>query len=135
VDKQELHKLGLKATLPRINILQILEKAPKQHLSAEDIFHALLTNGEDIGLATIYRVLGQFEAAGLVIRHNFEDGYSVYELNQGDHHDHLVCIRCHKVEEFQDSLIEEQQNLIAAAAGYRITAHCLNIYGICSNCE
>lgn len=135
MDKQELHKAGLKATLPRINILQILEDAPNHHMSAEDIYRALLTKSRDISLATVYRVLTQFEAAGLVIRHNFEGGHSVFELDQGEHHDHLVCIHCHKVEEFQDETIEERQRVIAQQAGYRITSHSLNIYGICAQCK
>lgn len=134
MDKQELHKAGLKATLPRLNILQILEQAPKQHMSAEDIYRALLDNQYDIGLATVYRVLAQFETAGLIVRHNFEGGHSVFELNHGDHHDHLVCIRCGKVEEFHDEIIEERQRKVAERAGYHITAHALNIYGVCSLC-
>jgi len=134
LDKQELHKAGLKATLPRLNILQILEKAPKQHMSAEDIYRALLDSQYDIGLATVYRVLAQFETAGLIVRHNFEGGHSVFELNHGDHHDHLVCVRCGKVEEFHDEIIEERQQQVAERAGYHITAHALNIYGICALC-
>lgn len=118
-----------------MNILQILEHAPNHHLSAEEIYRSLLTKSKDISLATVYRVLTQFEAAGLVIRHNFEGGHSVFELDQGEHHDHLVCTRCHKVEEFHDETIEERQRIIAQQAGYRITAHSLNIYGICAQCE
>jgi len=135
LDKQELHKAGLKATLPRIHILQILENAAKPHMSAEDIYRALLDRGTDIGLATVYRVLAQFETAGLIVRHNFEGGHSVYELNLGEHHDHLVCISCGKVEEFHDPIIEQRQQVVAEQAGYRITAHALNIYGICQQCE
>lgn len=135
MDKQELHKAGLKATLPRIHILEILENASKQHMSAEDIYRALLDKGQDISLATVYRVLTQFEAAELIIRHNFEGAHSVFELNQGEHHDHLVCIGCGQVKEFHDETIEQRQREIAERAGYRITAHSLNIYGICSNCD
>lgn len=134
MDKQELHKAGLKATLPRIYILEILEKAPNHHMSAENIYKALLENNYDIGLATVYRVLTQFEAAGLVIRHNFEGGHSVFELDQGGHHDHLVCIQCGKVEEFHDAVIEQRQRLIAAQAGYSMTDHALTIYGTCTSC-
>jgi len=132
---EELRKAGLKVTLPRMKILQILENADNHHMSAEDIFKALLDSGDDVGLATVYRVLMQFESAGIVIRHNFEGGHSVYELNEGEHHDHLVCAKCGRVEEFIDELIEQQQEKIAKGAGFKITDHSLIIYGICDKCE
>ncbi len=130
-----LKKAGLKITLPRLKILQILESRQMRHMSAEDVYKALLQSGEDVGLATVYRVLTQFEAAGLVSRHHFEEGHSVYELNQGDHHDHILCIKCGKVDEFSDEIIEQRQREIAQKAGYEITDHCLYIYGICKSCQ
>jgi Fur family transcriptional regulator, ferric uptake regulator len=132
---KDLKQAGLKTTLPRVKILQILENPEKHHLSAEDIYHILVQLGEDVGLATVYRVLTQFAEAGLVIRHNFEGGHSVFELNQGEHHDHLVCVRCGLVEEFVDDLIERRQEEIAKQAGFEITDHSLNIYGVCANCN
>ncbi len=135
LDNHELRKAGLKVTLPRLKILQILEKSETRHLSAEDVFKDLLETGDDVGLATVYRVLMQFEAAGLVIKHNFEGGHSVYELNQGEHHDHLVCVKCGCVEEFVDDLIEKQQKKIAEERGFEMTDHSLNMYGICANCQ
>lgn len=130
-----LKKAGLKVTLPRLKILQILEQAAEHHLSAEDIYKLSLETGEDIGLATVYRVLTQFEQAGLVVRHHFEGGHSVYELDSGSHHDHLICVKCGKVEEFVDPIIEKRQEEIANNAGYQITDHSLNIYGICASCR
>ena len=131
----DLKKAGLKITLPRLKILQILESRKMRHMSAEDVYKALLESGEDVGLATVYRVLSQFEAAGLVSRHHFEEGPSVYELNQGEHHDHILCVKCGKVDEFMDEVIEERQRRIAEDAGYQITDHCLYIYGICKDCQ
>ena len=131
----DLKKAGLKITLPRLKILQILESRQMRHMSAEDVYKALLQSGEDVGLATVYRVLTQFEAAGLVSRHHFEEGHSVYELNQGEHHDHILCVKCGKVDEFADEVIEQRQRKIAQKAGYEITDHCLYIYGICKNCR
>ncbi|HFD92162.1 MAG TPA: ferric iron uptake transcriptional regulator [Gammaproteobacteria bacterium] len=131
----DLKKAGLKITLPRLKILQILESRKMRHMSAEDVYKALLESGEDVGLATVYRVLTQFEAAGLVSRHHFEEGHSVYELNQGEHHDHILCVKCGKVDEFMDEVIEERQRRIAEEAGYQITDHCLYIYGICKDCQ
>ncbi len=130
-----LKQAGLKVTLPRMKILQILENAKEHHLSAEDVYHILSKSGEDIGLATVYRVLTQFEEAGLVIRHNFEGGHSIFELDHGHHHDHLVCVKCGHVEEFVDRVIEERQEHVARNAGYTITDHSLNIYGICGDCQ
>jgi Fur family ferric uptake transcriptional regulator len=128
---------GLKATLPRMRILQLLENSQQRHLSAEDVYKALLDSGEDEGLAlaTIYRVLTQFENAGLVTRLHFEGGTSVFELNQGTHHDHLVCIKCGKIEEFFDAAIEKRQQAIAHKKNFEITDHCLHIYGICVACK
>jgi Fur family ferric uptake transcriptional regulator len=127
----ELKKAGLKATLPRLKILSILEDAKDRHMTAEDVYKHLLEAGEQVGLATVYRVLTQFEAAGLVIRHNFEGGRSVFEINQGSHHDHMVCLECGKVFEFYDTAIEERQHKIAEKAGFHIDDHSLYLYGMC----
>ncbi len=135
MENQDLRKAGLKVTLPRMKILEILEQSDQQHLSAEDIYRVLLDSDEEIGLATIYRVLTQFEGAGLVIRHHFEGGQAVFELDRGKHHDHLICIKCGKIVEFMDNSIEEQQNLIAEQNGFKITDHSLIIYGECNNPE
>ncbi|MBV9576745.1 MAG: ferric iron uptake transcriptional regulator [Gammaproteobacteria bacterium] len=135
MNNNELKKAGLKVTVPRLKILQILEKSPERHLSAEDIYRILVESHEDIGLATVYRVLTQFEEAGLVIRHHFEGGQSVFEMDHGTHHDHLVCVKCGQVEEFMDEVIEKRQEEIAKNAGYSITDHSLNIYGICGQCQ
>ena len=127
-ENQELRKVGLKVTLPRVKILQILENSDQRHLSAEDVYKSLLDAGEDVGLATVYRVLTQFESAGLVERHNFDGGHSVFELDRGDHHDHMVCIETGKVIEFHNEEIERLQHEIAAEHGYEITAHNLVLY-------
>jgi len=126
--RQDLRKAGLKVTLPRLKILEILENSPLRHMSAEDIYRELLGSGEDIGLATVYRVLTQFEAADLVIRHNFEGGHSVFELDNGDHHDHMVCIETGDVVEFVDEEIEKLQHKIASKHGYEIVDHNLVMY-------
>ena len=131
MDSTELKKAGLKATLPRLKILSILESAENQHMSAEDVYRALIDAGEEVGLATIYRVLTQFETAGLVIRHNFEGGYAVFELDSGKHHDHIVCADCGAVVEFIDETIERRQTRIAKQHGFEITDHSLVIYGNC----
>lgn len=131
----DLREAGLKATLPRVKILEIMERSSVRHLSAEDLYKALLEDGEDVGIATIYRVLTQFESAGLVTRHHFEGGISVFELNQGEHHDHILCIKCGKVEEFVDEVIEQRQKDIAEKSGFSMTDHSLNIYGICKDCQ
>jgi Fur family transcriptional regulator, ferric uptake regulator len=133
VDNQEIRKAGLKVTLPRVKILGLLDQSEDHHVSAEDIYKMLLEMGEDIGLATVYRVLTQFEAASLVKRHYFEGGHSVFELDRGDHHDHLVCIRCGRVEEFVDEVIEQRQQIIAERLGFRIEDHALILYGYCGN--
>jgi len=135
LDNSNLKKVGLKITIPRVKILQLLESATLHHLSAEDVYRLLLESGDDVGLATVYRVLTQFEEAGLVIRHNFSEGHSVFELNYGTHHDHLVCVKCGRVEEFIDPVIEERQQHVAKQAGFAITDHNLNIYGICGHCQ
>lgn len=134
IESKQLKSLGLKITTPRLKILQVLEESPNHHLSAENVYKILIDLGEDVSLATIYRVLTQFEAAGLIDRHNFEGGYSVFELRSAAHHDHLVCIKCGKIEEFLDEVIESRQNEIAHQAKFKITGHALNIYGICPQC-
>jgi len=129
-ENQELRKAGLKVTLPRLKILQILESSGEssQHLSAEDVYLALRDAGEEVGLATVYRVLTQFESAGLVARHNFETGHSVFELAKGDHHDHMVCVSSGEVVEFTDPLIERRQREIAEEHGYELVDHSLVLY-------
>ena len=135
MDNSDLKKAGLKITTPRRKILEIMESAKDHHMSAENIYRLLLDSGEEIGLATVYRVLTQFQEAGLVVRHNFEGDQAVFELDHGQHHDHLVCVKCGKVEEFVDEAIEKRQLEIANKAGYQITDHSLNIYGFCSRCQ
>ncbi|MDA8360605.1 MAG: ferric iron uptake transcriptional regulator [Gammaproteobacteria bacterium] len=130
-DSADLKKAGLKATLPRLKILSILEAAKVHHMTAEDVYKALLETGEEVGLATVYRVLTQFEAAGLVIRHNFEGGRSVFEINQGSHHDHVVCVECGEVFEFYDPAIEERQRKVAESLGFDVDSHSLYMYGVC----
>ena len=127
---QELRKAGLKVTLPRLKILEILEStdAGRQHMSAEDVYKALINAGEDVGLATVYRVLTQFESAGLVTRHNFESGHSVFELARGEHHDHMVSVETGEVVEFTDQLIEQRQREIAEEHGYELIDHSLVLY-------
>lgn len=134
MDHQELKRAGLKATLPRIRILHVLDSNRDRHMSAEDVYRALLEAGEEVGLATVYRVLTQFESAGLVVRHHFEGGQSVFELDQGEHHDHMVCVRCGRIEEFVDEVIEERQRAIAQRSGFTMTDHSLYIYGVCERC-
>jgi len=124
----ELKKAGLKVTLPRVKILNILETAENRHMSAEDVYKSLLESGDDVGLATVYRVLTQFESAGLVLRHNFEGGHAVFELNADDHHDHMVCTETGEVIEFFDSVIERRQKEIAAEHGFEIVDHSLILY-------
>ncbi len=132
---KDLRQVGLKVTLPRTNILKILEKADPHHLTAEDVYQALLEHGEDVGLATVYRVLTQFETAGLVKRHHFASGQAVFELEHGIHHDHLVCVSCGKVAEFVDDVIETRQADIATKANFKMTDHSLIIYGLCQSCS
>lgn len=135
MESQDLKNVGLKATLPRIKILHFLEQSKIRHMSAEDVYKALLESGEEVGLATVYRVLTQFEQAGLVTRHHFEGGQSVFELNEGKHHDHILCVKCGKVDEFIDKIIEDRQEMIAKEKGYEMTDHSLYIYGICQDCQ
>lgn len=130
----DLKSVGLKITLPRIKILQILENSTAQHLSAEEIYKLLIDHGDDVGLATVYRVLTQFESAGLVIRHNFGEGHSVFEINEGHHHDHLVCTKCGKVIEFVDDTIEQRQEAIVRQHKFKMLDHSLYIFGLCENC-
>lgn len=132
---EDLKAAGLKSTLPRRKILEVLETHSSRHLNAEDVYQVLRDAGEDVGLATVYRVLTQFENAGLVTKHNFEGGHSVYELDQGGHHDHILCVKCGKVEEFLDEVIEQRQRNIAEQAGFAMTDHCLYIYGVCADCQ
>lgn len=127
-ENQELRKVGLKVTLPRVKILQMLEASEQKHLSAEDVYKQLMESGEDVGLATVYRVLTQFEAAGLVERHNFDGGHSVFELERGDHHDHMVCSETGQVIEFHSEEIERLQEEIALSKGYEIIGHSLVLY-------
>jgi len=137
LENQELRKVGLKVTLPRVKIYQILEKAGEgDHFSAEDIYKILMELGEDVGLATVYRVLTQFESAGLVSRHHFEGGHSVFELSRDEEHDHIVCVKCGRVREFVDSDLVSRQNKIAADLGYELTDRTLYLYGTCATgCE
>ncbi len=128
MENHELRKAGLKVTLPRVKILQILESSEQRHLSAEDVFKSLMETGEDVGLATVYRVLTQFESAGLVERHNFDGGHSVFELDRGDHHDHMVCVDTGEVIEFHSEEIERLQEQIAEESGYELTGHSLVLY-------
>ncbi|MDB5776486.1 MAG: ferric iron uptake transcriptional regulator [Herbaspirillum sp.] len=130
----ELKASGLKATLPRLKILEIFQNSEVRHLSAEDVYKILIADNMDVGLATVYRVLMQFEQAGLLHRNHFETGKAVFELNEGTHHDHLVCLGCGKVEEFFDSEIEERQKKIAQERGFTIVEHALALYGHCQDC-
>ena len=135
MSKEQLKKAGLKITGPRVKIFQVLTTSNKRHLSAEDIYHLLQRQGEDIGLATVYRVLTQFESSGLIHRHRFDEDCAVFELSDGEHHDHLVCINCQKVVEFVDDVIEKRQEDIAKENGFEITDHSLYIYGVCPACQ
>ena len=135
MESSDLKKAGLKVTLPRMKILELLESSQTRHQTAENIYRSLLDDGEEIGLATVYRVLTQFEAAGLVERHHFEGGQAVFELNQQGHHDHLVCVVCGRVEEFYDETIENRQREIAMRLGYEVTDHSLTLYGKCPACK
>lgn len=134
-ENQELRKAGLKVTLPRVKIMQILESSGSRHMSAEDVYKALRDADEDVGLATVYRVLTQFESAGLVMRHHFDGGHSVFEMSSDEHHDHMVCTKCGKVEEFYDEVIEKRQVKVAEDLGFEISDHSLYLYGLCSRCQ
>ncbi len=128
----ELKSTGLKATLPRLKILEIFQKGGQRHMTAEDVFRVLLEERSDVGLATVYRVLTQFEQAGILSRSHFESGKAVYELNEGQHHDHLVCLDCGRVEEFYDAEIEKRQNAVAKTKGFAIADHALSLYAHCT---
>ncbi|WP_269531058.1 ferric iron uptake transcriptional regulator [Chitinimonas sp. BJYL2] len=131
----ELKDAGLKATGPRLKILSLFEQSAQRHLSAEDVYRLLLEEEDDVGLATVYRVLTQFEQAGLLVRHHFESGKAVFELNQGGHHDHLVCVKCGRVDEFYDAEIEKRQDAIAEQHGFLIQDHAMYLYGVCADCQ
>jgi len=135
LQNEDIREAGLKVTAPRVKILELLDGCGKQHVSAEEVYRLLLDAGEEIGLATVYRVLTQFESAGLVERHNFEDGYSVFELNRGGHHDHIVCTSCGHIKEFIDDVIEQRQQEIARERGFELGDHSLIIYGRCRNSD
>ncbi|HEY4698676.1 MAG TPA: ferric iron uptake transcriptional regulator [Gallionella sp.] len=132
MESQDLRNAGLKVTVPRVKMLELLEKARDRHLTAEAIHRLLLEAGEEIGLATVYRALTQFEAAGLVTRHHFEGSQAVFELERGTHHDHIVCIHCGRVEEFYDEVIEKRQHSIAEKLGFKLRDHTMTLYGECS---
>jgi Fur family ferric uptake transcriptional regulator len=129
---KNLKEAGLKTTQPRLKVLDVLETSPIHHMTAEDVYKRLLETEQEIGLATVYRILTQFEAAGLVIRHNFEGGRALYELDNGTHHDHMVCVECGKVFEFVDRTIEQQQRNVADKAGFSMEDHSLSLYGVCN---
>lgn len=131
----EIKNSGLKATLPRIKVLEVFQRSTVRHLTAEDVYKALLIDNADIGLATVYRVLMQFEQAGLLARSHFESGKSVFELNEGQHHDHLVCMTCGRVEEFFDTEIETRQRTVAQARGFELQDHSLSLYAVCTKTE
>ena len=136
METHDLKNAGLKITIPRLKILQILEKqVDERHLTAEMVYKILISENEEIGLATVYRVLTQFEAAGIVTRHHFEGGNSIFELDTGDHHDHILCMKCGKVDEFTDELIEARQHQVASKLGYELTDHGLYLYGFCPQCR
>lgn len=134
-DQNELKNMGLKATFPRLKILDIFRKADHRHQSAEDIYRTLINEDVDIGLATVYRVLTQFEQAGILARSQFDGGKAVFELNDGDHHDHLICTHCNKVVEFTDHDIEKRQHKIARDQGFVLESHTMMLYGMCSDCQ
>ena len=131
----ELKSTGLKATVPRLKILEIFQKGEQRHMTAEDVYRALLDDNSDVGLATVYRVLTQFEQAGLLSRSHFESGKAVYELDEGKHHDHLVCLDCGRVEEFYDAEIEKRQQAVAKAKGFAIADHALSLYAHCTKAQ
>jgi Fur family ferric uptake transcriptional regulator len=135
MDAQDLKSAGLKVTLPRLKILEVLEMSENHHMSAEDIYRTLVLKGEEVGVATIYRVLTQFEESGMVKKLNFDNEQSVFELSNVDHHDHLVCLKCGMIDEFFDEVIEQHQHDIAKRHGYQLTDHSLYLYGLCKNCQ
>lgn len=131
---EELKNTGLKATLPRLKILDVFQKGEQRHMTAEDVFRVLLEDRSDVGLATVYRVLTQFEQAGILSRSHFESGKAVYELNEGQHHDHLVCTSCGRVEEFYDAEIEKRQQIVSKGKGWILQDHAMSLYGLCGSC-
>lgn len=131
-DSKDLRNIGLKATLPRLKVLELFQRSQSRHMTAEDVYKLLLDEQSDIGLATVYRVLDQFEKAGLLLRHHFEGGKAIYEINEGNHHDHLVCVNCGRVEEFYDPEIEKRQVKIAKDKGFNIRDHQLYLYAECT---
>ncbi|MCC7225562.1 MAG: ferric iron uptake transcriptional regulator [Burkholderiaceae bacterium] len=133
-DQSDLKNLGLKATFPRLKILDVFRKSGLRHLSAEDVYRSLIAEKVDIGLATVYRVLTQFEQAGILARSQFDGGKAVFELNDGDHHDHLICTHCGKVVEFSDADIEKRQHRVARENGFTLDSHAMVLYGVCSAC-
>ena len=133
--EDDLKKAGLKVTLPRLKILNILESSARKHMSAEEIYKIFIERGDEIGIATVYRVLTQFESSGIVSRHRFDGDSSVFELCAGPHHDHLVCVKCNKVVEFVDEVVEQRQRELAKRNGFEITDHSLTIYGLCPDCK
>ena len=135
LEPEHLKSAGLKSTLPRLKVLDLFKNGQERHMSAEDVYQLLRDSGDNVGLATVYRVLTQFEQAGLLVRHNFEGGKSVFELNEGTHHDHIVCMQCGHVEEFYDSAIESRQKKIATELGFEIHDHSLQIYGDCTKAK
>lgn len=135
LEPEHLKSAGLKSTLPRLKVLDLFKNGQERHMSAEDVYQLLRDSGDNVGLATVYRVLTQFEQAGLLVRHNFEGGKSVFELNEGTHHDHIVCMQCGHVEEFYDTAIESRQKKIAAELGFEIHDHSLQIYGDCTKAK
>lgn len=134
-DQSDLKNVGLKATFPRLKILDIFRKSDERHLSAEDVYRFLIAENIDIGLATVYRVLTQFEQAGILSRSQFDGGKSIFELNDGDHHDHLICTHCGSVTEFNDDEIEKRQHKIARDNGFTLESHAMVLYGVCKNCH
>lgn len=134
-EDQDLREAGLKVTAPRRKILRLLESSEQRHMSAEDVYRALIDAGEELNLATVYRVLTQFEAAGIVSRLHFEGAHSSFELDSGEHHDHMLCVVCGRVDEFVDEVIENHQRAIASRLGYELTDHSLYMYGICAECR
>ncbi|HEX6363744.1 MAG TPA: ferric iron uptake transcriptional regulator [Albitalea sp.] len=132
---ENLHRVGLKATLPRMRVLEIIRSSPQRHLSAEDVYRRLIDEKLEIGLATVYRVLAQLEHAGILKRSTFDSGKSVFELDEGSHHDHMLCIACGRVDEFRDEAIERRQVAVAAARGFELHEHSLALYGVCARCR
>lgn len=132
---QQLQAVGLKATTPRLKVLQIFHSGPQRHLSAEDVHRRMLEQQDDVGLATVYRVLNQLTEVGILTRNVFDAGKAVYELHQGEHHDHLICLECGHVEEFSDDVIEERQRAVATSKGFALAQHQLALYGYCPNCR